>query len=75
MAAAADAVMEYARREKFFPDMADICKGLPREEEPEPEIGANELNEKHIAELLARWGSQEAYLEFLQRKIAELRAK
>lgn len=52
MAAVADSVMEYARNNKYFPDLADITKGLQAEaDEDDEDFDAVIIN---LAKMIAR---------------------
>ena len=54
MAAAADQIMRYARKNKFFPDLADITAGMPEETPPEKLRSDRERMERMIALLQAK---------------------
>lgn len=77
MADVSDAIMEYARHNKFFPDLADITSALKPEEEKPVEDDQESFNfdEKFNRQIIARYGSAAAYRQKLERLIEELERK
>ena len=67
------AIMNYARRNKHFPDLADVTAGLLSEEEPEQD--EDEMNAKFTRDVIAKYGSWAAYREKIAGWIRELEAK
>ena len=69
-----NAIMEYARRSKYFPDLADVTAALVPEEIMKPESNA-EMDAKHLRDIVQNFGSYDAYLDKLAGWIAALEAK
>lgn len=69
----AAAIMEYARRNKLFPDLADVTAQLLPE--AAPETRPDDLDARHMRDVIARFGSWDAYLDKLAGWIEELEAK
>ena len=73
MADCTGAIMDYARRNKLFPDLADVTAQLLPETPTETEL--DDLDARHVRDVIARFGSWEAYLDKLAGWIEELEAK
>ena len=69
----AGAIMDYARRNKMFPDLADVTAALVPE--AAPETRPDDLDARHMRDVIARFGSWDAYLDKLAGWIEELEAR
>lgn len=64
-----EAIMDHIRTSKFFPDIADLTSGLAVEEQPKRNSDIAWMKpyiEEHDRQLLAKWGTWEAYREHLR---------
>lgn len=69
----AAAIMEYARQNKLFPDLADVTAQLLPEAAAEPE--PDEMSAKHDRDVIAKYGSWARYMAKLAGWIEELEAR
>ena len=70
------AVLRHVRRSTAFPFVGELTAGLAQPEpEAAPETRLDDLDARHVRDVIARFGSWDAYLDKLAGWIEELEAR
>lgn len=70
------AILRHVRRSTAFPFVGELTAGIaPPETEPQLEPIRDDLDARHVRDVIARFGSWDAYLDKLAGWIEELEAK